>query len=154
MLRHTINDYSHEMRVPDVQQHVVHPPRSIAPSMPASEDPGYHRHLDKYFNYDSHSADSLNTQSLLRLAGNLIQACHRPACEPEHGSQSVQLLTRQRVLAGSTATGHVGYPRPLLLDQPSWHSSDLERLLTPCRDRVQSLHSKEYLRCPTHPEST
>ena len=58
--------------------------------MPASEDPGYHRRLDEYFNYDSCSADSLNTQSLLRLAGNLLQAPHRPTHEPEHGSLSVQ----------------------------------------------------------------
>ena len=115
MSRHTVNDHPHEMRVPDVQQHVVHPPRSIAPSIPASEDPGSYRHMDEIFNHDSHRDESMYTQSLLRLARNLLQAPHRPTYEPEHGSLSVQSSTRQRALARSTAT----------LDQPSWHGSSL-----------------------------
>ena len=68
--------------------------------------------------------------------------------------QSVQSSTRQRALARSTATGHVGNPRTHLLDQPSWHGSNPERLLTPCWDTVQSLHSEESLRRPIRPEST
>ena len=99
MSRHTTSDYSHDMRVPDVQQHVVHPPRLIASSMPANEDPGSYRHLDEYFNHVSHGDESMNTQSLLRLAGNWLEAPYRPTNEPEHGSLSVQSSTRQRALA-------------------------------------------------------
>ena len=73
------------MRVPNVQQHVVQP-RSLASSLPASEAPGYYRHMDEIFNYDSRSDDTMDTQSPLQLAGNLVQAQHRPTCEPEHGS--------------------------------------------------------------------
>ena len=47
MSRHTTSEPSYEIRVPDVQQHVVHQPRSLASSMPASEDPGYYRHMDE-----------------------------------------------------------------------------------------------------------
>ena len=63
------------MRVPDAQQ-LVQSPRSIAPSIPASEDPGYYRPMDEIFNYDSHRDESMNTQSLLRLAENMLQAPH------------------------------------------------------------------------------
>ena len=45
--------------------------------MPASEDPGYYRHLDEYFNHVSHGDESLNTQSLVRLTGNCVEALHR-----------------------------------------------------------------------------
>ena len=153
MSRHT-GEYSQDMGVPDVQQHVVQP-RSIAPSLSAREALGYYRHMDELFNYDSRSDDAMNTQSLLRLAGNLIQAPHRPACEPEHGSQSVQSSTRQGALARSTATGHVGNPRTHLLNQPSWHGSSPERLLQPCQDRVQSIqHYELSVRHSICPEST
>ena len=102
--------------MPDVDQHVIHPTRSATAGNPAGIDSSYYRHMDEYFNYDLRSADDVNTHSLSRLAGNSIQAHHRPANEPEHGSLSVHSSTRQRALARSTAAGHVGNPRTPLQD--------------------------------------
>ena len=154
MSRHTSCNNSHEMRVPDVDQHLIHPTRSTTSGIPAGIDSSYQRHMDKYFNYDLRSADNVNTLSLSRLAGNSIQAHHRPANEPEHGSTSVQSSTRQRALARSNAAGHVGNPRTPLQDQPSWHGGSPQRLPTPCRDRVQSIPAELSVRHPTRPEST
>ena len=140
--------------MPDVDQHVIHPTRSTTAGIPAGIDSSYQRHMDEYFNYDLRSADNMNTHSLSRLAGNSIQAHIRPANEPEHGSLSVQSLTRQRALARSTAAGHVDNPRTLLSDQPSRHGSSPERLLTPCRDRVQSIPPELSVRHSIRPEST
>ena len=76
MSRHTSYNDSHEMRVPDVEQHVIHPTRSTTAGNPAGIDSSYYRHLDEYFNYELRSADNMNTLSLSRLAGNSIQAHH------------------------------------------------------------------------------
>ena len=157
MSGHTASGYSinsQEMRVPDVNQHVVHPPRSTTAGNPAGIDSSYYRHLDEYFNYELRSAADMNTHSLSRLAGNSIQAHYRPANEPEHGLLSVQSSTRQRALARSTAAGHVGNPRTPLQDQPSWHGGNPERLPSPCRDRVQSIPAELSVRHPIRPEST
>ena len=40
------------------------------------------------------------------------------------------------------------------MDQSSRHGGDTEGLLYPSRDRVQSLHNEESLRCPIRSEST
>ena len=67
MLRNTASYdlLSHDIKVPDLQQHVV-PPRSEAPSIPASEGPSYDRHMNKMFGLVSHYDDDyMNTQSLL-----------------------------------------------------------------------------------------
>ena len=157
MSGHTASGYSinsQDMRVPDVNQHVVHPPRSTTAGNHAGIDSSYYRHLDEYFNYELRSAADMNTHSLSRLAGNSIQAHYRPANEPEHGLLSVQSSTRQRALARSTAAGHVGNPRTPLQDQPSWHGGNPERLPSPCRDSVQSIPAELSVRHPIRPEST
>ena len=59
MSGHTASHYSinsQEMRVPDVNQHVVHQPRSTTAGNPAGIDSSYYKHLDEYFNYELRSA--------------------------------------------------------------------------------------------------
>ena len=151
MSRHTSYYSSYDMRVPDIEQHIVHP-RSGAPSIPArnANRPRLSRHMDyddsqsvtsRGRQYDS----SMSSSRLLQLAGYDKQVPNRPANALQQESRPIQSSSRQGALTTSN---------PSYLDESSWLGSNPERLLAPCRDRVQSIPQELSVRRSIRSEST
>ena len=139
------------MRVPDIEQYIVYP-RSGAPSIPArnANRPILSRHMDyddsqsvtsRGRQYDS----SMSSSRLLQLAGYDKQVPDRPASALQQESRPIQSSSRQGALTTSN---------PSYLDESSWLGSNPERLLAPCRDRVQSIPQELSVRRSIRSEST
>ena len=124
MSRHTASNYSStDMRVPDVQQHIVHHTRSRALSNSArhanrprssrhiEEDDRRAQRLSQSFISRSRQDDTIDTGSLLSLASDFVQILDRPANNNGQRIRPTQFTSIQWALTSSNLRS---------LDQSSW----------------------------------
>ena len=120
-------------------------PRSGVPKLAArnATRPSISWHMDnddrQSMSSRGHQTATMDTPSLVQLAGLEFQVVDRPVSAYQKDCRSLRASERQRALNTSKFD---------LVDGSSWHDNSTELLFTPSWDRVQSLQAGVSIRHP------